>query len=123
MVSFLGRFFTIFKPICSLLIFLVFNCGKIIAGTAEQKIHPKCWQILHTHCFYNREGENTLKQTSVCSDISTDQVIHLAATPCYYLAHFPYYYLPLLLLCSDPLLLPCSNPLLLPCSDPICSFW
>lgn len=104
--------------------FSVINWGEIIAGTAEQKIHPKCWQILHTHCFYNREGENTLMETDIGSDISTDQVILLAAIP--------------LLLCSVSLLLRCSAPLftillrsllllssdhlLLPCSNPICSF-
>lgn len=90
--------------------FSVINCGEIIAGTAEQKIHPKCWQILHTHCFYSREGENTLKETDIGSDISTDQVILLAAIP--------------LLPCSVSLLLRCSVPLftiflrslLLPCS-------
>lgn len=77
--------------------FSVINCGEIIAGTAEQKIHPKCWQILHTHCFYSREGENTLKETDIGSDISTDQVILLAAIP--------------LLPCSISLLLRCSVPL------------
>lgn len=90
--------------------FSVINWGEIIAGTAEQKIHPKCWLILHTHCFYNREGENTLKETDIGSDISTDQVILLAAIP--------------LLPCSVSLLLRCSVPLftiflrslLLPCS-------
>ncbi|XP_055999889.1 ectopic P granules protein 5 homolog isoform X2 [Ostrea edulis] len=50
----------------------------ILTGTAEQKLHPRCWQILQQHCFY--EGDNTSRRTDVGSDMSTEQTKYCLTT-------------------------------------------